>query len=382
MPLYSKIAVDRKTATRAGLAVLILAHFAFLMAYFEPAVINIDAAGYFSQARLIATEGRTWFVPESELQHIGIHWLKTEGGRYYCRYPFGLSLLQAIPFWLLGPTAAMLLNPLLASLTLLGFFLLCRWWVDDTWALYATGVMAINPVIDSRALIADSHTATAFMLVWGGYLLVRWSRSRSVGLAFLLGLVWGYIPTIRYAETIYGIGIAIFLLLHDPRDRQVRMGCIAAVAGAAIPLVALLTHNLVAFGGMLQTGYSLTKEQTGFGGTYFMRGVVPYIQGLHSEGVGLFFPLGIAGITAFCMDRGNRRAGALLAGLIVPVTVLYMSFYYTPRAGGGHALCDAAVLPVHTRWRMVSQGLFRESPEDGLGCSVRAPLFSVAMGGR
>ena len=44
---------------------LVLFHFAFLMAHFEPAISTPDAQGYFAQAKLIAKQGKTYLEPES-----------------------------------------------------------------------------------------------------------------------------------------------------------------------------------------------------------------------------------------------------------------------------------------------------------------------------
>ena len=69
------------------LALILIAHFVFMMFFFSPAISTPDANGYYAQARFIAESGRTWFEPESPLQYTGPHWLKTESGRFFSRYP-------------------------------------------------------------------------------------------------------------------------------------------------------------------------------------------------------------------------------------------------------------------------------------------------------
>jgi len=329
---------NRKTATRASLVLLLVLHFAWIASYFEPAIFSPDAHGYLLQARLLATEGRTWFAPESDLQHVGIHWYETESGRYYSHYPFGLPGLMALFYWLVGPAAALLVNAVLVSLTLLGFFLLCRTWVGELWAVVAVVVMAVNPVFNTHALNKDAHVATAFALVWGLYLLVRWSRSRSPGLAFVLGLVWGTLPTIRNPAALYGLVPAMFFLFHHRPDRRTWLSYLAADIGALLPIGTMLWHNQIAFGAFWRTGYSLTNEQTAFALSHFAQHVLPYIRGLLGEGAGLFFPLGVAGAAVLCAHRPTRRLGALVAATIVPITVLYMAYYWGvggPGGGGG-----------------------------------------------
>ena len=112
-----------------AMIVLLTLHFTMLMLHFKPAISTPDANGYLAQARLIANQGHTWFEPESPLQFIGTHWLKAENGRYYNRYPPGLPTILAIPYKLAGPSAALLINPILTTLTLLGLFMLCSLWL-------------------------------------------------------------------------------------------------------------------------------------------------------------------------------------------------------------------------------------------------------------
>ena len=63
-------------------ALLVSAHFVFLMAFFEPAISTPDANGYFAQARHIVAERRTSFTTESDVQFIPPHWLRADSDRY------------------------------------------------------------------------------------------------------------------------------------------------------------------------------------------------------------------------------------------------------------------------------------------------------------
>ena len=51
---------------------------------------------------------------------------------------------------------------------------------------------------------------------------------------------------------------------------------------------------------------------------------------LQSEGCGLLFGLGIIGIAVMCARRDIRKRGVFFAALIVPVTLLYMSYFWSP----------------------------------------------------
>ena len=106
-------------------------------------------------------------------------------------------MLLAVPYALAGPAAALWVDPLLASATLLGLFFLCRLWLGPGWGLVATALMATNPLVNQHAVPGFSHTAVAFLLVWGIYALARWTRDDSWPWLVVAGLCVGAIPTAR-----------------------------------------------------------------------------------------------------------------------------------------------------------------------------------------
>ena len=108
-------------------------HFAFLVRYFEPAISTPDAHSYFVQAKLIAGEGKTYVEPESTLQYLGPHWRRAAENRYFCTHAPGLAVIMAPVYKILGPGACLWVNPIMASLSLLGLFLLCQLWIGGGW---------------------------------------------------------------------------------------------------------------------------------------------------------------------------------------------------------------------------------------------------------
>ena len=214
--------------------------------------------------------------------------------------------------------------------------------------------------------------------MWGLYLLGSWSVSRSLGTALAAGLVWGFLPTVRYPAVLYGLVPLLFLLfdifsrsqerraavfqppderpiddeersllsegrsagLHDWPERRIRWGYLAMAVGVLIPIGALFWHNQVGFGAFWKTGYSLTNEQTAFSPGYFIQHSVAYIRGLHGEGAGLFFFLGIAGVAALWTRGETRRLGLLLTAALMPITALYMAYYWS---GGGPQQAGASM---------------------------------------
>ena len=372
-PPRSRSGILGRTVCSVAIVTLTSAHFMSLIRSFEPAISTPDANGYFAQARRIAMTGRAWFEPASPLEYIGIHWLKTDGGRYYCRYPPGLPLIQAAAFRLGGPRAALVLHPVMASLSLLGLFLICRRWVGGGWGLLAAAIVGLNSVCNARAMSGDSHTPLAFFLVWGLVFLVKWeTKPRGLLRAFLAGLVLGAIPTIRYPEALFGLGIGLFMLLHLGRGRATLASLAAAAAGAALPIGALLVRNQAAFGACLQTGYSLTGEQTGFGWEYFVRNAVPYIKNIQGEGLGVFCGFGLAGIACMWTRRDTWRRGVLLAGLVLPTTLLYMAYYWSPARTAGATL--RFVMPTFLAYAIGAVWLLRT-----LGEQRRAPALVAAV---
>ena len=316
------------------IGVLALGHFIFLMCWFAPAIHQPDANGYFAQATTIAHTGRTWFEPESHLRYINMHWMKTESGRYFSHYPPGFGVVLALPFKLGGSTAAMLMNPLMASLTLVALYLVCARWVGAGWGLLAAALLAVNPAANQWALAYFAHTVVAFFLVWGLYFLARWEATNSWKWSVAAGFFLGVLPSLRYPAALFCAAAFVFAALIVLTKREAWKSALAGLAAAAVPIVALLVHNQFAFGAFWRTGYSLTNEQTGFSWDYFTSHAVSYLETLSGGGAGVLFGIGLAGVTVLCARRKTWKHGVLLACLAVPITVLYMSYYWS---GGRNA---------------------------------------------
>ncbi len=310
---------------------ILLAYVLFLAARFEPAIVSPDANGYWAQGSLIAQQGKTWFTPESPPQYNGMHWLVVDGDRYFSRYPPGLPLLVAAVYKLAGPDAGILVNPALALLSILGMWIVGRLLFGKGWGVGAMLLLACNPMFNRHALQCDSHMAVTALLIWGLAGLFGWSRNRNRAFLFLAGVLLGAIPTVRYPEVLYALGIGAFLLLHWRSRPRMWVDYLVALAGALIPIVPLLIHNQLAFGAFWKTAYALTKEQTGFGLAYFRTNAVHYIGALQGDGIGLITGLGLAGMGLLCADRRHRPLGVLLLLIVVPSTLLYMSYYWAPQ---------------------------------------------------
>ena len=331
----SAVASPARRWTVMAAALLAVAHFGWLMVHHAAATMSPDANGYVVQARLLATEGATSFGTTSPVQFVGMHWLETERGTFHSRYPAGLPLLFAAAWKVGGLGAALVINPLLASLTVFLGFLLARRLMPAGFALLAAAVVATIPVANQHALDADAHIAATCFLLGGTLLLLGFEEKaraaftrRTIFLGFGAGVLLGAVPTIRYPEALVGVTLAGWLLWRVRPVTRIW----PAVVGAALPLGALCVHNAAAYGAFWKTGYALTNEQTGFGLQYFTAHALPYLQGLGGQGLALMFAFGAAGIAALAASPRHRGEGVLFAGLVVPLVLLYMAYYF---GGGG-----------------------------------------------
>lgn len=324
-------------------AAVALLHLLWVTAYLAPAIMSPDANGYVVQARLIAEAGRTSFATESPVQYVGMHWLETTAGEFHSRYPAGLPLLFALAWKIGGLPVLLLVNPLLASGTVLLVFWLARRLMSDVFALLAAVVMAIAPSANQHALDADAHIAASFFLVAGTLAILRFADTRRLSIGFVAGLLLGIVPTVRYPEAIVGVAIGAWLLW---RVRPVA-AVWPAVIGAAVPLVTLMVHNAAAYGAFWRTGYALTNEQTGFGLDYFVSHALPYLQALGGQGLALMFAFGAAGLAALVSQRETRGEGLLFAGIVVPLVLLYMAYYFGGGGPGGGGSSLRFLIPTY-----------------------------------
>ncbi len=351
---------------------LVVVHFLWITAHLAPAIMSPDANGYVVQARLLAEEGRTSFATASPVQFVGMHWLETERGVFHSRYPAGLPLIFGLAWKLGGLGAALYVNPLLASATVFLVFLLARRLVRGVYALIAAAVVAAVPVANQHALDADAHVAATFFLVGGVLALLRFGETRAVPIGLLAGGLLGAVPAMRYPEAIVGVTIVAWLLW---RVRPL-VHVWPAIVGAAVPIGGLCLHNAAAYGAFWRTGYALTNEQTGFGLSYFTAHALPYLQALGGQGIALFFAFGAAGLAALVADTRRRSEGVLFAGIVVPLVLLYMAYYF----GGGMGAAAGNLrflIPTFPFFAVAGVWLLARMAEQ-LGAAGRAAVAVVA----
>ncbi len=363
----------------AAVALLLAGYGLFLGKHFAPAIGSPDANGYWAQGSLLARTGRTWFVPESDVQYVGIHWLVTPDGRYYSRYPPGLAVVVALVYRLFGHGAAVLVNPVLSLCGLLGMFFLGRRAAGPWWGVLGALALAVTPVYVQHSLQCDAHMAVTAALVWGLWFLLRWHQEGLWPDLLAAGLVLGAVPAVRYPEVLCALGAGALVLLHWRRRPQCWKHSLAGLAGALVCMAPLLVRNHLAFGAFWRTGYSLTREQTGFGWEYFQDHALGYVRALGADGVGVFFGLGLAGIALLCCRRQDRPWGLCLALTALPVTLLYMAYYWAPGRPGGEAAALRFVLPTFPCYYAAGLWALQRLAEAAPGGRA-APALALAVG--
>lgn len=343
------------------LAAVVATYAVFILTRFAPAIVMPDDNGYFAQASLLVRTGSSHFLPESDAQYIGMHWLVTPDGKYISRYPAGLSVLIAALYAPLGWRAGVLVNPVLAVLSVAGMYVLVRKLVGRhgvPLAVGAAALLAVNPTFNHHALSGDAHMAVLCMLVWGMVMLLKWRDTggspRGWVWAGLAGAVLGLIPVIRYPDAVMGLGPGVFAVWTaatwwraGQRSASVA-GLAAMVSAAVVVMLPQLVRNQLVLGAFWRTGYALSNEQTGFGWEYFSNNWLLYLRTMQSDGAGLMFGLGLAGMATMVAVRPTqaqghtRAAGLMLAGTALPMLGLYMAYYW---AGAGSAGIMRFLLP-------------------------------------
>ncbi len=327
------------------LTLVLAGQLAFVLRYDQPAITSPDANGYYAQGALLAQTGQTWFQQESDVQFVGMHWLVTEDGKYFSRYPPGLSVLIAILYKTFGANSCAWVDPAFATLALIGLFFLLKRFLGEWYALAGVFLLAINPVFNLHAQYNYAHMPVLCLLIWGLFFLARWAANGHAREIFAAGLLLGCIPTVRYPEATFALGIAAFALWELRTKERRWLQVLAAVAGAAIPLLPLLIRNQSAFGAFYKTAYVLTHEQSGFGWNYFKEHFTGYIRSLHADGLGLLFPFGVVGMAAMCLHPQYRRTGVLLTLIAVPSPLLYMAYYWGMGLNNGNGMNMRYLLP-------------------------------------
>ncbi len=305
-------------------------------AYYVPSHGGTDQNGYLATARLILEQHTLHFIPESPFQFVGRMMVLTDDGKIYAKYPFGYPLLAAVARHFGGADAMFMVNPICTALACFFSFFLFRSVLGNFASLMGVICMACNPVTLVYANDANSHAPTLLCVVVGFWGLMTWWQKGRAWRGFIGGLALGYACTVRYTEFLLVLPI-LFATLGRARFRLRQIPLhLAAIIGWAIPILAMSIQLWISFGAPWRTGYSLCREQTGFGLEYLLGGPEPDKQGnwatllyqLNHTGLFLLWPAALGGMLA--LFGHSWRLASLLALWIVPSTLLYLFYYWAP----------------------------------------------------
>jgi len=309
---------------------LCIFHFIFLLYFFSPAISTPDAQGYFAQGKIIAKYGHSYFIPQNNLQYIGPHWHSLDGQKYFTAFPPGFPCLIAIAYKLFGADSTFLINLILASISLLIFFFLCKNWLPNNWSLAATFFLAINPFYNEHALFGDSHISLIFFFLLSLLFLIQTIKTNNSIYGILAGMTIGIVPTIRYAEFVLCFVFGCYILWLFFARRISTKTLISIVIGVLTPLLPLAIHNQIAFGKFWATGYGLSNAPASFGFNYLIEHFIPFLAMLVTTGMGILFPLSIIGFVILLKNSDTRSITVYLLSSTIMSTLLYMAFRCPP----------------------------------------------------
>ena len=217
-------------------------------------------------------------------------------------------------------------------------------------------------------------------------LLARWAdgvdataASTGIGTVFAAGFVGGALTAIRYVEVLFLPAILVFACLAAGGRRRRWRGCLAAAAGAAVPLTALLARDYLAYGALWPTQYGLANGADAFGASRLVEQAPALLGQMLTTGPGVMLPLGIAGIWMWARRPATRARAWLLAGLIVPITLVLMSFHRPPDGQSVRFFLPA--FPLYAVGAAAAlQGLRSRHPRTGIAVAAATLALAAASG--
>ena len=317
-----------------ALAGLLAIYAAALWLYFVPALGSPDANCYHVSARMLAEQGTLHQSADDPLAYVGHLWLRAESGDYYPKYPPLYPALAAGVELLFGFPAGLYVNVVAAWLAVLFTYLAARSFLPGWAAVLTAAFQASGPVFNSMAVDQIAHAPSVALLAASAAWFLNAARGRRLlglgGLpAFVVsGLLLGVAGGVRYTNVLLALPWAIWFAAAWKRGRPATLrNALGWGLGLALPWALVAWYHWDAFGSPLRTAYALTSEQTAFSLDHFRRNLRRYARGLLTLGFG---PVMLLAPVGWVLGRGV--AGCRLAYLawIVPLALLYLTYYYAP----------------------------------------------------
>jgi hypothetical protein len=265
-------------------------------------ISDAPIAGWLSAANRVAIASPLGWAPAPD------------GAGIVPTYPLGLPMLMALFRAVAGPQAVFFVAPLTAALTLWLVNRLARAWYDADTALFATALVAWNPLLITYAKQPMSDVPAAMWIVLALTLAVR-SSSKS---AFGAGLAAGAAVITRPALLIAAAAICLASYRSDtPRRRSA-----LSVVGLAIGLTVQMLIQAYLFGSPFSTGYG--EADTLFSFSYLTKNLGIFGR----QGWIVLGPLWILGLLVgvFAARPEPRSRPALIFAAVLLPYLFYLPF--------------------------------------------------------
>ena len=218
-----------------------------------------DSYGYVSASRMIA-DGRLidpapiaeWLSATNRMALASpLGWAPSPDGTGIApTFPIGVSAVMALFSFIGGPSAVFYVAPIAGVITLMLVYRLARAWCDAETAMFATALVAWNPLFITYAKQPMSDMPAT---MWVTLALVLAMRSTQAT-AFCAGLAAGAAVITRPALLVAGAVIPLAAHRGDRPRRRMAITC----AGFAIGVIAQMAIQDHLFGSPFSTGYGAT----------------------------------------------------------------------------------------------------------------------------
>lgn len=386
----------------------VLTWFRFLLA----SIGGADSFGYASASQLIA-QGRLidaapiaeWLSASNRMAIASpLGWTPSlDGSGIAPTYPIGVSIVMAVFSWIAGPQGIYFVAPAMGLVTLFCVWRLAREWYDHETALFATALVAWNPLLITYAKQPMSDIAATMSITAAFLLALRGSGST----AFYSGLAAGFAVMTRPALLIAGALMPVMSFKGD----NARGRALLSASGLAIGVIAQMTIQNYLFGSPFSTGYGSAANLFAIGyldnnlgifarhgwtvlGALFLPGLILGLIGARPEP--RWKPAAIFGAVAlpycFYLPFDHWETLRFLLPGLVPLTIVAADgLIHVARFSRKPAVTTivVTVLIAFTAWR--SESLLRRSsvwdvstlearyPLAGEWINVNTPLQSVVL---
>jgi len=307
-------------------AVIVVAHFVWLIVHTVPAYSTPAASGHFVQARLMSEGSGTGFKPESELQFVNGNFMATKSGAYHSRVPPGFAAMLAAVRVVGGDQAVFYLAPLLSSLALVFLFLAARVRVGNGNAIVATLLLAVVADANLQGITSDVNAAVLCVFMLGLWLLERWYAAQSSARAVAAAAVLGLLPLFVYPMAVVSIATIAFLAYSCWRDRQHFRQLAFATLALAVPIVFLVIYNHAIYGKVIPAGYGHELPEVDEALRNVLSDWRSGIRGFLADGAGVFAGFGLAGMFAMLISPPGKALSIMMLLITFPLLLFSMAF--------------------------------------------------------